>query len=414
MFELSRYSRSLQALILGTSFIFMTTSSASSISTGVFLGKAAFLQSSSQSSATPADIFKEGVQAIKTGNLETAEAAFRKVLELEPNSSAAHINLAVAYMRQKRWAEALTQLHQAEVLSPREAGIQLNLGLVYYRQNNFASAIKPLSAALQATPDSLQARYLLGLCYFFTSNYKQSTLILAPLWQQESTNFNYLYVLSIAAGKSQDAALQTQAFDQMLAIGHDQPEFHLYLGKAWLAQDDTTKALEEFELAAASHPNLPLVHYFLGRTLLKQHDYLQAKAEFLEDIKLEPDVASNYEDLGVVYSQLNQEDAAINSFKLAIVHDPSLVNSYLGLAKLYRKSDRDRDALEMLDHAVELAPRSASIHYLRGQVFARLKEPEQAAKEFAESSRLLKAFNEQIQQEPSGDQTIDAQNAAEQ
>jgi tetratricopeptide (TPR) repeat protein len=238
--------------------------------------------SSQADSASQAEVFQQGVQAIKTGDLEAAEAAFRRVIELDPGSSASHINLAVTYMREKRWADALTQLHQAEALSPGEAGIKLNLGLVYYRQNNFASAIGPLSAALQGTPDSLQARYLLGLCYFFTGNYKQAASTLVPLWQQESTNLNYLYVLSIAAGKSANVALQHQAFDQMLSLGHDQPEFHLYLGKAWLAQDNTAKALKEFQLAAASHPNLSLVHYFLGRTLLMQHDYLRAKAEFLE------------------------------------------------------------------------------------------------------------------------------------
>ncbi len=148
-------------------------------------------------------------------------------------------------------------------------------------------------------PDSLQARYLLGLCYFFTNKYKDAADTLAPLWNRESTKLNYLYVLSIAASKSHNSVLQKQAFDQMLAIGQNTPEFHLYLGKAWLAEDETNKALDEFHAAANARPDLPLVHYFLGRTYLEQRAYPQAEAELRKDIAIEPDFAYSYEDLGI-------------------------------------------------------------------------------------------------------------------
>ena len=86
------------------------------------------------------------------------------------------------------------ELRKAESLAPGEPGIQLNIGLAYYRKNDFASAIEPFSAGCGGEPDSLQARYLLGLCYFFTNKYKEAADTLAPLWEKESTNLNYLYV----------------------------------------------------------------------------------------------------------------------------------------------------------------------------------------------------------------------------
>ena len=81
----------------------------------------------------------------------------------------------------------------------------------------------------------------------------------------------------------------------MLAIGQNSPEFHLYMGKAWLAEDNTAKALEEFQTAAKVQPDLPLVHYFIGRTYLEQHAYPQAEAELLRDTVLEPEFAYNYD-----------------------------------------------------------------------------------------------------------------------
>ena len=237
--------------------------------------------------------------------------------------------------------------------------------------------------------------------------------MLTPLWEGESGHLNYLYVLSIAASKASDKALQKRAFDQMLAIGQNSPEFHLYLGKAWLAEDDTGKALDEFHLAAAGRSDLPLVHYFLGRTYLERHAYPEAEAELKRDIAIEPELAYNYEDLGILSSLLEQQDKAEAYFHQAIERNETLVNSYFGLAKLYRDSGRYREALEMIDRAIALAPKSASLHFTRGQVLAKLGHVKQARVEFDRAAELLQSFNDRLQQDRSADNSADAQLAAQ-
>ena len=360
------------------------------------------------------ELFRLGQQALQSGQLAVAESCFRAVTAADPGASSGHVNLAVALMREKRWNEALVELRRAQVLSPREPGVQLNIGLTYYKENNFVAAIEPLSTFLQMAPGSLQGRYLLGLCYFFTDRYKEATATLTPLWEQESLHLNYLYVLAIAASKSSDPAVQQRAFDQMLAIGQNSPEFHVYMGKAWLAEDDTAKALQEFRTAALARPDLPLVHYFLGRTYLEQHTYTQAEAELLRDIEIEPDFAYNYEDLGILYAQTDSPAKAEHYFLEAVRRNSALVNSYLGLAKLYRKSGRLQDALTQLEAAEALAPQSASLHYMKGQVLASLGNTARAHLEFQQSAALLNAFNQRIQQGATGDRSADAQDAAEQ
>jgi len=363
--------------------------------------------------ADPATLFRHGKEALQNGQLAVAEEDFRKVIALDPNSGAAHVNLGVAYMRDKRWDEALAELRKAKTLSPDESGIQLNIGLTYYRKNDFSSAIGPFTEVLQRKPDSIQARYLLGLCYFFGNKYKEASDTLVPLWDRESTNLNYLYVLTIAASKSSYSELKARAFDQMLAIGRGTSEFHMYAGKAWLAEHDTGKALTEFHYAAAARPDMPMVHYFLGRTYLEQHAYPEATVELERDVAIEPSFAYNYEDLGILYSQLNQPDKAEGYFRQAIEHDNSLVNSWFGLAKLYRDAARYKEALEMVDHALALAPHSASLHYTRGQALAKLGQTTQAREEFDLTAKLHKSSNDLLQQDRSGDSSADAELAAQ-
>ena len=93
----------------------------------------------------PAVIFRQGVQAMQNGQLALAEDDFRKVIVLDPQSGAAHVNLGVAYMREKRWDDALVELRKAQLLSPNEPGIPLNIGLAYYRKNDYAAAIQPFA-----------------------------------------------------------------------------------------------------------------------------------------------------------------------------------------------------------------------------------------------------------------------------
>lgn len=361
----------------------------------------------------PASIFRQGVQAMQTGRLGTAEDDFKAVIAIDPGSAAAYTNLGVSYMREAKWHAALRELHHAASLAPNDPGVFLNIGLAYYRQNKFLSAIEPFRITTQHAPHSIQARYLLGLCYFFTNDYQHAVQMLEPLWQDQVNNLNYLYVLSIAAGKSSDAALEQRALTQMIDIGQNTPELHLYLGKAWLAKDEKDKALQEFKAAAFADETLPLVHYFLGRVYLEQHAYTQAEAEMLRDIKIEPGVQYNYENLGLLYTQIGKSEKAVKYFREALQHDPTLVNSYVGLAKIYRRTGHYQDALAMLTRAESIVPSSASVHYLRGQVLMRLGLHAAGHQELATSSKLLRSLDEGLQGGPIVGQPVDAQLAAQ-
>src|SRR6266481_9807318 len=112
--------------------------------------------------------FGEGEAALQRGELDTAEAAFRKVLAADPRAGAAYANLGVIAMRRKAWDHALSLLQRAEKLEPKMAGIRLNIGLVKYRRGDYAGAIEPFASVVREQPDAQQARYLLGLCHLFT------------------------------------------------------------------------------------------------------------------------------------------------------------------------------------------------------------------------------------------------------
>jgi tetratricopeptide (TPR) repeat protein len=333
-------------------------------------------------------IFQHGQEALNQGRLDEAERDFRQVLTLDSQSGSASANLGVVYMRRKQWSTALEMLRKAEHLLPQVAGIRLNIGLAYYRQSQFLLAIPPFESVMREQPDALQPRYLLGQCYFFAERWADAADTLEPLWAQQSTQPLFLYMLSMSAHKAGKKELDEKAWAQLMQTGDGEPEFHLLMGKEHLQLEQYDIALTELQAAATASPKLPFVHFNLGLTYLKKQDYEQARDEFLKDAAIEPDLALNYDELGDVYSLMQQDNDAEKSYREALRRDPRLVNSQVGLAKVYQRKEKYMQALAAIDAASKLDSGRTDIHYLRGQILVHLGRKVEGQKELEASLRI--------------------------
>lgn len=334
-------------------------------------------------------IFQEGQAALNQGDLDRAEAAFRKVLQLDKNSAAARANLGVVEMRRKQWDRALIELREAQRLAPSLTGIQINIGLVEYRRANYAEAIPPFESALRDDPELLQPRYLLGLCYTFVERPADAVRTLEPLWPKMSDQFVYLYVLANAAFRSGNKAVDEKALARLVEVSRDTPEFHLFMGKALLNHDDDQKALDEFQKAAAMNPNLPFLHYYLGILYRRLSQAEASEREFRKDIELEPDAGYSYEQLGKLYVQMGRHDEAETAFREALKREPRLPASLTELAKFELRRGETDQALKNADRAEKLAPETPGLHFVRAQILDRVGRKVEAKAEFAAARKSL-------------------------
>jgi tetratricopeptide (TPR) repeat protein len=335
------------------------------------------------STADPAALFQHGEQALKQNNLAEAERDFRGVLQIDPKAGAAYANLGVVYMRGKQWSKALNALNKAKELMPNVPGIRLNIGLAYYRQNEFLKAIPYFESVVREQPEAVQPRYLLGLCYFFGERWKDAATTLEPLWSQESDKLPYLYVLANAAHRAGHTEWDDRASAQLLKIGNNSAEYHLFAGKYHLNREEYDMAIAEFEAAAQANPTLAFVHFNLGMAYLRKQEYARAREELLKDLAIEPDVALNYDQLGEVYWQMQDDANAERSYREAIRRDPRLFTSYLGLAKIYQRQQKYAAAVAETDKAIKIDPERSEAHYIRGQALLRMGRKEEAKKEMA-------------------------------
>ena len=160
----------------------------------LLLGVAARAQTITQHQVKPPDdprgVFEQAQRALASGDYPGAERGFRKVLQLDPGSAAAYVNLGVVYMRTVRFDDAIRAFQTAKKLDPQMVGIDLNLGLAYYRKQDFAQAIPHFARVLAADPGNAQAHHLKGMCHFLLDEYEPAVEALEPILPQEQDDLD--------------------------------------------------------------------------------------------------------------------------------------------------------------------------------------------------------------------------------
>ncbi len=110
--------------------------------------------------------FVRGVALEEDPNTQTdAINAYHKVLELEPNHAAAHINLGTLYYNRQDFTLAEKHYRGALEADPRYALAYFDLGNVLDETGRVQEAIQTYKTALQLAPTYADAHYNLALAY---------------------------------------------------------------------------------------------------------------------------------------------------------------------------------------------------------------------------------------------------------
>ncbi len=174
--------------------------------------------------------FQEGRMLEQEGQLDEAESAFRRTVELYPRMTAAWYELSNIHTSEGKYEAALQECERALSLEPEHRTAYLCLGNVLSRMNRPSAAIEQFRKAIQIGPDHWDAH-----------------LALAGELSR--------------AGRMAEA---TSEFEEVVRLRPDHIEDHLDLGRILMQQGLRDWAKQQFQEVLRLDPDNPAARQGLG------------------------------------------------------------------------------------------------------------------------------------------------------
>jgi tetratricopeptide (TPR) repeat protein len=118
-----------------------------------------------RNTAGPADAEKENADDFfKSGNFAEADAAYRRVIELDPGFAEGYANLGVIALQDHRLDEAENRLMDAIRRNPRLVEAHFNLGCLLQEKREFEKALSFFKETVNLKPHDVKTWIRMGFC----------------------------------------------------------------------------------------------------------------------------------------------------------------------------------------------------------------------------------------------------------
>ena len=227
--------------------------------------------------------FTAGVAALKAGQLDTAERAFRDVLQAGGELAFVHHNLGLVLRERHRLLDALAEFRAATRLDPTFGPAWLFAGITSLALDRPAAAVTDLERATALLPDQTIVWRTLADAYQRTGNLAGVVATWRRLAATQPPDPEAVYRL----GRAYLAQAQW-AHEQLRRLHPSSARVSQALGREYLQQGRPEQALAAFGEAARRAPTLPEIHLAIATILLEQGQVDAAAREIEAELAISP------------------------------------------------------------------------------------------------------------------------------
>jgi len=260
-----------------------------------------------------------------------------------PNDANLRIRLGEALGAVGQYDAAVEQFENALKIEPENTAAYLDLGLVAIEQRDFGAANRFLLRVIELTEGS---------------DFQNVDLL------REYALYN-LGLISLENGEYEDAVA---FFRNALRVKKDASDTYYNLAQAYYGLDEVDAALEQLEIAIMFDPNYAQAHFLWGEILLEQGDEVEASNHFYAAVQAVPDADPPQEALASLgpaedriararsAQQAGELEEALGQVRIARNVAPDNIEATVLHAELLVAVGDPKGAITAYEEALQIAP----------------------------------------------------------
>jgi serine/threonine protein kinase/tetratricopeptide (TPR) repeat protein len=243
-----------------------------------------------------------GMSSLMNGDIQGYGEALETLLEIDPTFADAYNMLALYYILQKDYRNAISTIKKYTALLPTNSNPYDSSWEIYVSAGEFDEAIRICEEALDLMPKRLGFHWTMGLTYLFKGDTEKArskfqqlfSLAENPRPSGKAQNYGYSYIVE---GKFEEAYVEFQRMVDF-ALEEGNPErirrFQLHLGKILVElgrYDEAIEVFREIEVSSQESPPTRRLNLYpiiartnIGLAYVKQGDHVRAES-MAEEIK---------------------------------------------------------------------------------------------------------------------------------
>lgn len=315
-----------------------------------------------------------GELLLQQGNLNDAEAAYQRVMTLQPTAPHGKVGLAEVHIHRGDSAAAIPILEQVTRTNPDYRVANYLLGVAYRNSGRGADArpqlergsnakkqflSDPYSSRIETYKVSSAARNRRAVQLLRAGKAAEASQVFRKMLESDPDNVTILNNLAIALMRQEKFADAEEALNQALAVNSSKFTTYSNLSSLALRRGDVPQALAFSREAVARAPDRYESHFWLGRILLSDGNLEGAISSLRNASRLNKGHVAPHLYLGEAYLRSDQPEAAIEQFELALRLEPGLPRAHAGMVRAGLQND-DLDSagkhLEVLERTVPSHP----------------------------------------------------------
>ncbi len=314
----------------------------------------------------------------KLGKFDSAAAALREMLVLDPGNQDLKRNLAQTYVRAGDADSALVIYRELRELDPDRLEYAVEIAGIHLLQKDYDKAAGEFEAILSRDTVSIDTKLRIGEIYF-SQLQKDSTLapvarsIFERIRDGHPADWRPYWFLGIIGSVTHDDSLSINSFRKVTELASWNADAWVYLSSVFLERNNFPEVVKILESAAAVVPDDFRVNFLLGVAYSRTGQSEEAVDALQKARRINPKDVDAISQLALVYDGLKRftESDSLYELALSLSPDNDLVLNNFAYSLADRGVQIER-ALEMSKKALAAKPDNTSYLDTIGWIYYRL------------------------------------------